>query len=210
MTTCTRIDQTCSSTARASAPPPSDALFEALYVDLCRLARREVRRNGARDKMSTQTVVHEAWLDLSRRSSLAFESDGRFLAYAARAMRGLVIDRVRTRHSQKRGGSLITSLDTHDAEQLAQPEFLQELGDALDDLSTLEPELAHVVDLKFFCGFTLAEIAVMQNASERTVQRQWEKARLMLYGTLAQARSGRGLHRPCGQRIASAHARAQN
>jgi RNA polymerase sigma factor (TIGR02999 family) len=187
MTTCTRIDPTCSRAARASALPPSDALFEALYVDLCRLARREVRRNGARDMMSTQTVVHEAWLDLSRRPSLAFESDGRFLAYAARAMRGLVIDRVRTRHSQKRGGSLITSLDTHHAEQLAQPEFLQELGDALDDLSTLEPELAHVVDLKFFCGFTLAEIAVMQNVSERTVQRQWEKARLMLYGTLAQA-----------------------
>lgn len=163
----------------------ADALFTTLYADLCRLARREVRRNGAQEILSTSTLVHEAWLDISRRPSLSFEGSGRFLAYAARTMRGLVIDRIRARHSQKRGGGVvITSLDTHNADQVIQPEFLQGIAEALDELSNLEPELAHVVDLKFFCGFTLAEVATMQGVSERTVQRQWEKARLLLYRAL--------------------------
>jgi RNA polymerase sigma factor (TIGR02999 family) len=158
------------------------ALFTTLYADLCRLARREVRRNGAND---TSTVVHEAWLDMSRRPSLSFEGPGQFLAYAARTMRGLVIDRMRARHAQKRGGGLIiTSLDTNNAEQVEQPEMLESIGEALEELSALEPELARVVDLKFFCGFTLGEVATMQGVSERTVQRQWERARILLYRAL--------------------------
>lgn len=177
----------------AESPPDmpkadADALFTTLYADLCRLARREVRRNGAQEMLSTGTLVHEAWIDISRRPSLAFEGNGRFLAYAARTMRGLVIDRIRAKHSHKRGGGLdITSLDTHNADQVIQPEFLQGITEALDELSNLEPELAHVVDLKFFCGFTLAEVATMQGVSERTVQRQWEKARLLLYRALNEA-----------------------
>ena len=162
-----------------------ETLFDALYADLCRLARREVRRNGAQDLLGTRTVVHEAWLDIRRSPSLEFATPGHFLAYAARAMRGLVIDRVRSRQAQKRGGGLsITSLDTDHAEQVAQPEFLQQVGDALDELARVEPALAQVVDLKFFCGFTLAEVAVMQGVSERTMQRQWEKARAVLYRAL--------------------------
>jgi len=102
-------------------------------------------------------------------------------------MRGLVIDRVRSRQAQKRGGGLvITSLDTDHAEQVAQPEFLQQVGDALDELAIVEPALAQIVDLKFFCGFTLAEVAVMQGVSERTVQRQWDKARAVLYRALGE------------------------
>src|SRR5881394_1970661 len=93
---------------RHDTPPPppgaaSDSLFTDLYDDLRRLARREVRRNGAQAMMSTHTLVHEAWLDISQRHGLAFEDRGRFLAYAARAMRGLVIDKVRAQHAQKRG-----------------------------------------------------------------------------------------------------------
>jgi RNA polymerase sigma factor (sigma-70 family) len=101
-------------------------------------------------------------------------------------MRGLVIDRIRARQAQKRGGGLdITSLDTQSAEQLLQPEALPGLSEAMDEMAALEPELARVVDLKFFCGFTLAEIAVMHEVSERTVQRQWEKARLFLHQALS-------------------------
>jgi RNA polymerase sigma factor (TIGR02999 family) len=169
---------------RTPSPPAgqSDALFADLYDDLRRLARREVRRNGAQAMMSTHTLVHEAWIDISQRHGLAFPDRGRFLAYAARAMRGLVIDRVRAQHAQKRGGGLdITALDTLTAEQIAEPELLQHIGDALDELAVLEPELATVVDLKFFGGLAAAEIAALQGVSERTVQRQWEKARMMLY-----------------------------
>ena len=160
----------------------ASALFTTLYDELCRLARREVRRNRAQDLLGTRTLVHEAWLDISRRPSLEFDGPGRFLGYAARTMRGLVIDRIRARHAQKRGGGMIiTSLDTDIAEQVVQPDQLQDIGEALDELAALEPELADVVDLKFFCGFTLAEVARMQEVSERTVQRRWEKARLLLF-----------------------------
>src|SRR5215471_5588289 len=98
------------------APEPRDQateLFTSLYEQLRRLARREVRRGGAADYVSTGTLVHEAWLQIREREALSFEDPARFLAYASRAMRGLVIDRVRARHAQKRGGKfVITSLDT--------------------------------------------------------------------------------------------------
>ncbi len=160
-------------------------LFTSLYAELCRLARREVWRNGARDFLGTGTLVHEVWLDFNRSEALSFDEPGRFLAYAARMMRGHVIDRVRARQTQKRGGDIdITALDTHNAEQIEQPEALEDIGRALDELAVEEPELARVVDLKFFCGFTLGEIANMHGVSERTVQRQWEKARVLLMQTL--------------------------
>jgi len=164
----------------------AEALFTALYDELRRLARREVRRNGARDYVSTGTLVHEAWLRMGDREALAFEDPSKFLAYAARAMRGLVIDRVRAQHAQKRGGAfVITSLDTDHAEQVANPDALQGIADALEELAAVEPGLAEVVYLKFFCGFTLADIASMKGISERTVQRQWDKARMFLHRALA-------------------------
>jgi len=163
----------------------ASALFASLYDELRRLARREVRRNGGRDFMSTNTLVHEAWLNIGQRSSLSFTERGQFLAYAARAMRGMVIDRVRARHAQKRGGGLvITSLDTQNAEQAAQPEQLERIAEALDELAALDADLANVVDLTFFGGFTLAEVASIQGVSERTVRRQWQKARLLLHRAL--------------------------
>ena len=167
------------------ATAPVAALFEALYADLCRLAHREVGRGGVNGLLSTTTLVHETWLTIERRPSLAFPNNGQFLAYAARTMRGLVIDRVRVRHSQKRGGDLIiTSLDTQNEDQATQPEVLDHLSEALDELSVIEPDLAHLVDLKFFCGFSLAEVATMQGVSRRTVQRRWEMARVLLFRAL--------------------------
>jgi len=157
-------------------------LFAALYEQLRRLARRELAKWGPQSALGATTLLHEAYLDISQRDALAFPTQAHFLAYAARAMRGLLIDRVRELQAQKRGGGLhITSLDTECAELCPQPELLSAIGEALDELAKLEPALAQVVDLKFFCGFSMAEIATMQNSSERTVQRQWEKARLMLY-----------------------------
>jgi RNA polymerase sigma factor (TIGR02999 family) len=170
--------------ARNPAPgvASTDALFTELYQKLRRMARRESARLGPHGALSTTTLLHEAYLDIARRDALAFPTEAHFLAYAARAMRGLVIDRVRERKAQKRGGGLdITSLDTEHAEQCPQPELLSDIGEALDELARLEPVLAQVVDLKFFCGFSMAEIANILGTSERTVQRQWEKARLLLH-----------------------------
>jgi RNA polymerase sigma factor (TIGR02999 family) len=164
-----------------------DELFARLYADLRRLARREMSRHGPQVAISPTTLLHEAYLNMQHRGGLAFPDPWRFLAYAARAMRGVAIDRARERARLKRGGDfIITSLDTENAEQCEQPEQLPRISEALDELALLEPELAHIIDLKFFCGFTLAEIAAMKNVSERTVQRHWEKARLMLYRALSE------------------------
>lgn len=167
------------------AASPSDALFASLYEELHRLARREAARAGPGAAVSATTLLHEAYLDMAQRDALAFPDRGRFLAYAARAMRNVVIDRARAGSAQKRGGGFdFTSIDTQAAENIAEPEMLSEIGAALDELAELEPELANVVDLKFFCGFAVAEIAAMQGVSERTVQRKWEKARLLLFRSL--------------------------
>jgi RNA polymerase sigma factor (TIGR02999 family) len=99
-------------------------------------------------------------------------------------MRGLIVDGLRSRQARKRGGDReITSLDGKDLGPAASQddaEELERLGQALDELAAVEPEIAQVVELKFFCGFTFAEIASLRGASERTVQRHWDKARIYL------------------------------
>lgn len=178
-----RVTGVTASTATSAGD--HSALFASLYAELHRLARREVRRQGEASPVGATTLVHEAYLALSGRDRLEFPDQAHFLAYAARAMRGLVIDRVRERQADKRGGACdITALDTDMAEACPEPAPLEALGDALDELGRLEPELATVVELKYFCGFSFIEIAGLQSVSERTVQRRWEKARLLLYRAL--------------------------
>ncbi|HXS28234.1 MAG TPA: ECF-type sigma factor [Steroidobacteraceae bacterium] len=157
------------------------ALFAALYEELRRLADRELRRHpGA--SVSPTTLVHEAYVNMAGREGTAFDDRGRFLGYAARAMRGLLIDFARRQRALKRGaGFEITQLDTRVGEETADGAELERLADALDELATLEPRLAEVVDLKYFCGFSFVDIARLRGTSERTVQRDWEKARLVLF-----------------------------
>jgi RNA polymerase sigma factor (TIGR02999 family) len=107
------------------------------------------------------------------------------MGYAARVMRGLIIDHARSRQAQKRGGLFqITSLGSETDAGPADARELTQISDALEKLARAEPLLAEVVDLKFFCGFSFAEIAAMRNLSERTVQRKWEKARIYLHREL--------------------------
>jgi RNA polymerase sigma factor (TIGR02999 family) len=161
---------------------PTDAMFAMLYGELHRLAQREWARAGPGIPLSATTLLHEAYLDMSRRDALAFPDMPRFLAYAARAMRSIIIDRARELGALKRGGDLdMTSLNTNNAQNVSEPEQLTAVGEALEELAQLEPALAQVVDLKFFCGFEMAEIAVLLGTSERTVHRQWDKAKTLLY-----------------------------
>jgi RNA polymerase sigma factor (TIGR02999 family) len=163
----------------------ADALFTALYAELHRMARRELSRRGAGVTLGATTLLHEAYLDISGRESAAFPDRARFMGYASRVMRGLIIDYARNRHAQKRGGQFeITSISTDVADVLPDVEQLSRLSDALDDLQSVDARLARVVDLKFFCGFSFAEIAAMLAVSERTVQRDWEKARIYLHRVL--------------------------
>ena len=156
-------------------------MFAALYSELHRIAKRQLARQGFGVTLSVTTLLHEAYLDMAAREA-SFPDQARFLAYAARVMRGLIVDHARERHAQKRGGLFeLTSLDTNAMENAADHRELLQISEALDELGKVEPALAEVVDLKFFCGFSFAEIAAMRGVSERTVQRSWEKARIYLH-----------------------------
>ena len=184
------LDALISTTDHADHADHTDAdiLFDTLYAELHRQARRELARQGKPVAgLGVTTLLHEAYLTISGREGMVFPDRPRFMAYAARVMRGLIIDDVRRRQSLKRGALFeITSLGTDQAENIADAQELSRIGDALDELATVDAELAEIVDLKFFCGFSFAEIAAMRGVSERTVQRNWEKGRIYLHRTITE------------------------
>ena len=181
-----RLDELVQSAEQGDAGA-REQLFAVLYRELHRLAQRELRR-GAYLTMSPTTLLHETYLNLAERRNVSFPDRARFLAYAARAMRGLLIDYVRSRRAQKRGGAFeITSLPTEVPDAQAQVDDLQGIGEAVDALGAIEPRLAQIVDLKFFCGFSFAEVAELLGTSERTAQRDWDKARILLQSYLKDA-----------------------
>jgi RNA polymerase sigma factor (TIGR02999 family) len=162
-----------------------ESLFAALYAELHHMARRELARNGAIAVLGVTTLLHEAYVAMATRGGPVFPDQARFMGYAARVMRGVLIDHARERHAVKRGGRFVlTTLDTSVDAEDAQPvdhEWLVDLSDALDELAGVDPLLAEVVDLKFFCGYSVSEISAISGAAERTVHRRWEKARLYLH-----------------------------
>jgi RNA polymerase sigma factor (TIGR02999 family) len=160
----------------------TDALFAALYAELHGLARRQLAKNGPPVTLGVTTLLHEAYLDISKRDAAIFPDRARFMGYAARVMRGIIIDYARNRQALKRGGGFeITALPDEVEDAAAEPDELVRIGAALDELAEVEPALAEVVDLKFFCGFSFAEIGAMRGVAERTVQRHWDKARIFLH-----------------------------
>ena len=166
-------------------PSAAQARFAALYADLRRLARQKLSSHGAGAGVGATTLLHEAYLSIADRPAMPFPDRARFMGYASRVMRGIIIDHARDRRAIKRGGQFeITSLRTDIAEDLADAAELSDISDALDALAQTDPALAELVDLKFFCGFSFAEIATMRGTSERTVQRHWEKARIYLHQAL--------------------------
>jgi RNA polymerase sigma factor (TIGR02999 family) len=164
-----------------------EELFTVLYAELHNLAQRQLRRNSSLT-LSPTTLLHETYLDMSSRGSTAFPDRARFLAYASRAMRGLIIDYFRNRSAQKRGGEFqITELPSEMLRGVEVDAELQHLSEAVDALAKIEPRLAQVVDLKFFCGLTFPEIGAALGTSERTVKRDWEKARILLQHELTES-----------------------
>ena len=173
------------STVESGDNTATDTLFSTLYSELHRLAKHELARHGIPVSLGVTTLLHEAYLDMAARDGPSFPDRARFMGYAARVMRGLIIDHARSRHAQKRGGQFeITSVDREVVENVADDRELTQISEALDALAKIDPSLADVVDLKFFCGFSFAEIAAMRGLSERTVQRKWEKARIYLHRSI--------------------------
>jgi RNA polymerase sigma factor (TIGR02999 family) len=171
--------------ADAGDAEAKDALFTTLYNELHSLAETHLRRSGNPFTMGTTTLLHEAYLNLNSRERVVFPDRLRFLKYASRAMRGLIIDYVREKRAEKRGGDVrFVEMLENAIQAPATDTSLERLRRALDELGQLDPELAELVDLKFFCGFSFAEIAALRAVSERTVQRDWAKARVLLHDAL--------------------------
>ena len=165
--------------------PDAGNLFASLYDELHRLAERQLRRGGGRLTLGTTTLLHETYLAIAERDAAAFPDQARFFGYAAKAMRNLIIDYARAGRAKKRGGEFeITLIGDHDPAAAATSAQLEQVVDGLERLALIDPGLADLVDLHFFCGFSLVEIAGLRAVSDRTVQRDWRKARMLLEGLL--------------------------
>ncbi|HKV76175.1 MAG TPA: ECF-type sigma factor [Gemmatimonadales bacterium] len=174
--------------AEGADPAAADELFALLYDELRRLADSHLRRGNAALTLGTTTLVHEAYLSMSGNTHASFPDRARFFAYASRAMRGLMIDYARRHYAKKRGRQFEVTLEEHDGnlpEVRAAATDLPALGEAMAELSELDPALTELVDLHFFGGFSFTEIATMRGVSDRTIQREWRKARLLLHRVLS-------------------------
>lgn len=172
--------------AQRGQEPAVAQLFEVLYDDLHRLARARLRQHRAMTLLDTTALLHESFLKLVGITALPVENRRHYFAYAARVMRSVIVDFARARQAERRGGdSDHVALDTMSAQQLAGPEDdALRIHEALADLERVDARLAQVVDMRYFCGLTEPEIAQALGVSERTVRREWEKARLMLNAML--------------------------
>jgi len=159
-----------------------DALFSAAYGELRQLARSRLRDGGRNTFLETTALVHESYLRFLNSGELRIEDRRAFFAYASKVMRSVIIDSVRERQAQRRGGGLVeVTLDTQAGAGLpgGETEILQ-VHEALLALEAAEPRLATVVEMRYFGGYSEAEIGEALGLSERTVRRDWDKARLLL------------------------------
>jgi RNA polymerase sigma factor (TIGR02999 family) len=168
------------------APGAQNALFTAAYGELRKLAHARLRDGGRNTMLDTTALVHESYLRFLSSGQLRSSERRAFFAYASQVMRTVIIDTVRERQAQRRGGDLQRlTLDTACADQLPAGENeLLKVHDALDVLAEAEPRLAKVVEMRYFGGYTEAEIGDALEVTERTVRRDWDKARLLLRALL--------------------------
>lgn len=164
-----------------------EALLPHLYRELHALAHRQLARGrGGRHTLCTTALVHEAFLRLANQQDISFEGRAHFLAYCSRVMRSIVVDQARRQAAGKHGGQLtrIEWREDHD-DQGAGPDQVLALDQALDHLKAINPRLARVTEMQVFGGLNSVECGVVLGVSERTVKRDWRKARAMLAALLA-------------------------
>ncbi len=172
--------------ARTGDREAVDRLFVALYRDLHRLARAKLRKHRAITNVDTTTVLHESYLRLNRLEALDVEDRNHFFTYAARVMRSVIVDLVRSAQAERRGGGQMhVTLNTEVANSVVEEDLL-DIHRALDELEAVEPRLVRVVEARFFGGLTEVETAEALGVSDRTVRRDWEKAKLMISSIIKQ------------------------
>ncbi|MFN0152488.1 MAG: ECF-type sigma factor [bacterium] len=180
------------SAARAGNPDAVSTVFDRVYAELRRRARFETRRHAPSETMNTTVVVHEAYLKLVAAREIDWEDRSHFFATAARAMRQILVDHARRRSAGKRGGrERPVSLDEIESHSVAgggpRDDEVLALDSALSRLSLLDDRLARVVDLRYFAGFSVEETAAMLGVTDRTVKRDWRRARAFLQREIAAA-----------------------
>lgn len=171
---------------RASDDGAQQALFAAAYDELKRLARARLRDGGRNAVLDTTSLVHEAYLRFVRVGELRAADRRAFFAYASRVMRSIIIDTARERMAERRGGDLQQlTLSTELLGDLGTGEqTILRVHEALDVLQQADARLAQVVEMRYFGGYSDREIAETLDVTERTVQRDWQKARLILEAAL--------------------------
>jgi RNA polymerase sigma factor (TIGR02999 family) len=167
----------------ASDEGADSGYFPALYGELLKLARSRLPRSNRPTLLDTSTLVHEAYVKMQRSGGVNASNRDHFMAYAATTMRSIVVDFVRRRLADRRGGGDVqVTLDTEAAEQIGQAndDEIVAVHEALEALAQVDPKLVRLVEMRYFAGLTDAEIAAALGITDRTVRRHWERARLLL------------------------------
>jgi RNA polymerase sigma factor (TIGR02999 family) len=162
-----------------------NALFQETYDDLKRLAHERLKRNQPLTGLDTTSLVHESYLRFVNSSRLDLRDRRHFMVYAAKVMRSVAVDLVRKRAADRRGGAQIhVTLNTEVHDMPITDTALLQIDDALSALADVDPQLVRIVELRYFAGFSVEDVAEYLKLSPRTVFRQWEKARLVLLDAL--------------------------
>ncbi len=174
------------SEARGGDKSALDRVLSTLYRELHGMARRQLGGQQYGHTLDTTALVHEAYLKLAGRAEAEFEDRAHFFAYAASAMRSVVVDYARQRLAVKRGGDLhrVTDLPEDAGGGMRLDEDMLGLDVALNKLNDLDPRLAQVVEMRYFAGLSETEIAGLLKRSERSIRRDWQKARMFLLAAL--------------------------
>jgi RNA polymerase sigma factor (TIGR02999 family) len=164
-----------------------DALFAAVYPELKRLAHARLHAGGRNTVLDTTALVHESYLRLVNTGELGFDDRRAFFGYASRVMRSVIVDSARARLAERRGGQAAkVTLDSEAAQNVVlHDEHILQVHAALEQLEQADARAARMVEMRYFGGYTDREIADALNLTERTVQRDWEKARLLLRALLS-------------------------
>lgn len=170
-----------------TTPKAREAVFEQLYSRLKHMARGQLAKH-ARPVAGPTSLLHEAYLKLATDTVTQLQSSEHFLSLASRVMRQIMIDRVRENQAEKRGGDAVqVSLDdVHAQAASVSYESLHAMDRALDELAEVDARLVQVVELYFFAGLTAMEVAELLGTSDRTIKRDWRRAKAILAMTLGE------------------------
>ena len=171
-----------------NVPLAVNRLFDVLYKDLRRVANARLHSNGRAADMSPTVLVHETYERLVQLQELRVSDRKQFFTYASTVMRSVIVDMARARLADRRGGGVPdVPMNTMLEASLASPldDSVVQINEALDQLAAVEPRLAQVVEMRYFGGLSMVEIAEAMDVTERTVARDWTKARALLAAMLS-------------------------